>query len=645
MPKMYESFSWIRDDLRYAGPIGNKAQFKGVALYPTISGNHRNYIAKELEASARTLVNKPVTLNHNSDVKLGNVRWAEHEDGRIEYVIELKDREYIQKLRDKAYLTAEEYFAKWGKQPVYGVSVEANYRFHDEECSESGVCAITPYGIIFNALSLVEDPEVPGVSGTTIELMEILHEQSYPEAQIVGLLLNDYSQWHNMPKRLAESYNHNVVNKLEEKTMKRKSKETTKKHKDIVAEASVSGDPRAQFLMEQQETPADTASHDCPEGEHWSEEEGKCVPNETATEQEDHDCPEGEHWDAEQQKCVPKASEQEGRCPEGEHKDEHGDCVPDQPPKAATPEFPATAPTVPVTPIPAVAEKHRLGEPFAGYEDFADCVAKNQDKDDPEAYCASIENKTEGETLRRLNKIEKDVKEIRKLLHERSNRTEVEEVKRKQRDKELADNIKSIKEQTQKQDFNIELTNRKLGVLERQMTTMTNIANKNFKNMEERQKHEAELNKRQCASIDELQNKNKQDQVFKKTVSDTLSGLYETQKHQSREIAGLKDSGTCITEQVGAHDKRLADHDAKVDIGQKAWTNLAKLNQAFEQDKATKLQETQKTTEVTKKKDEEIRKLREEVENLKSHVKPNFKASPKPPDAEPTPELIDKPYA
>lgn len=29
--------------------------------------------------------------------------------------------------------------------------------------------------------------------------------------------------------------------------------------------------------------------------------------------------------------------------------------------------------------------------PFAGYEDFADCVAQNQDKDDPEAYCAIIE--------------------------------------------------------------------------------------------------------------------------------------------------------------------------------------------------------------------------------------------------------------
>lgn len=33
--------------------------------------------------------------------------------------------------------------------------------------------------------------------------------------------------------------------------------------------------------------------------------------------------------------------------------------------------------------------------PFAGYKDFADCVAKNQDKDDPEAYCGSIKHQVE----------------------------------------------------------------------------------------------------------------------------------------------------------------------------------------------------------------------------------------------------------
>lgn len=37
----------------------------------------------------------------------------------------------------------------------------------------------------------------------------------------------------------------------------------------------------------------------------------------------------------------------------------------------------------------------KLGEPMAGYTDFADCVAKNQDKENPEAYCGAIKAQTE----------------------------------------------------------------------------------------------------------------------------------------------------------------------------------------------------------------------------------------------------------
>lgn len=44
-------------------------------------------------------------------------------------------------------------------------------------------------------------------------------------------------------------------------------------------------------------------------------------------------------------------------------------------------------------PIPRTAEA--LAEPFADYTDFNDCVSKNSDKDDPEAYCASIKQQTE----------------------------------------------------------------------------------------------------------------------------------------------------------------------------------------------------------------------------------------------------------
>lgn len=47
-------------------------------------------------------------------------------------------------------------------------------------------------------------------------------------------------------------------------------------------------------------------------------------------------------------------------------------------------------------PMSAQVEGMRKGAPFAGYSSFSECVAQNQDKRDPSAYCGSIKNKVEG---------------------------------------------------------------------------------------------------------------------------------------------------------------------------------------------------------------------------------------------------------
>lgn len=44
--------------------------------------------------------------------------------------------------------------------------------------------------------------------------------------------------------------------------------------------------------------------------------------------------------------------------------------------------------------------------PFAGYKDFEDCVNKNQDKDDPEAFCAWLERRTEGKINMEIEEVE-----------------------------------------------------------------------------------------------------------------------------------------------------------------------------------------------------------------------------------------------
>ena len=50
-------------------------------------------------------------------------------------------------------------------------------------------------------------------------------------------------------------------------------------------------------------------------------------------------------------------------------------------------------------------ESYIKTEPFAGYTDFADCVAKNSDKDNPEGYCSTIMRAVEGKTIEECKEI------------------------------------------------------------------------------------------------------------------------------------------------------------------------------------------------------------------------------------------------
>jgi hypothetical protein len=66
--------------------------------------------------------------------------------------------------------------------------------------------------------------------------------------------------------------------------------------------------------------------------------------------------------------------------------------------------------------VDAMMQKIAL-DPFGEYKDFADCVAKNKDKTDPEAYCATIKRKVEGSTQNVGGKkelSEKDYEEFKK---------------------------------------------------------------------------------------------------------------------------------------------------------------------------------------------------------------------------------------
>jgi hypothetical protein len=252
--KVWEKFSWFRDDIRNSAPLGNKINIRGKALCATISRNNRHYIEDELIKSARTLAGKPIDVNHAISVwtslsergettapkpkEVGNVIDAEYEDGFIEYVAQINDREYVAKLKDREYLSKEDYIAKWGKEPIYGVSVDAVYRYPQNETEKDD--PTIPIGIQFIRLSLVEDPEKPGVINTTIELME----KSLTETTIIGNLIKDYAP------DIFETYQSEVVSKM--------SEATTEKDKPKFAVSDntpVTYDPRGEYALSRGDIP------------------------------------------------------------------------------------------------------------------------------------------------------------------------------------------------------------------------------------------------------------------------------------------------------------------------------------------------------------------------------------------------------
>jgi cytochrome c556 len=74
--------------------------------------------------------------------------------------------------------------------------------------------------------------------------------------------------------------------------------------------------------------------------------------------------------------------------------------------------------------------------PFADYKNFADCVAKNKDKDSPDAYCGYIKNQVEGgkkkeeamddcPSCHEAYHLEEDVKKMEEELAPKSEEDEV----------------------------------------------------------------------------------------------------------------------------------------------------------------------------------------------------------------------------
>jgi len=446
-----ESFNWLSPEFKLVDSGKNTIRIKGVALKGNVvSRNKRKYVDEELQKAARTWIGKPVTINHDGTKKVGHVVWMEYEDGALEYLADVNKQPYVGLLRDKS-------------TDIRGVSIEADYlhnrcpkcgeKFYSEEDFAEHMwtkhfvradATKEPHGIVGQALSLVLAPEEPGYPDSTIELAETVGK---PGLQLLETVIKVKIEEENYMAKLKEKAVVTPEKRIPwDQTLKeqqpRTDAERAQAHFNITDEEwdKLSDEKKQEYIGKLPERgSAKEQEEACPEGEHRNEE-GKCVPDESAKEQEEscpegqhkdpdtgecvpdkveeqeeHKCPEGEHWSEEEDKCVAdKVAEQEDstqECPVGFHRDsETGECVPDEAalpeplPNVVVGEIKLQKPMLKPKLLETLTPKQlRLGEPFADYADFADCVAKNQDKDDPEAYCGQIKHQVEGETIKLPN--------------------------------------------------------------------------------------------------------------------------------------------------------------------------------------------------------------------------------------------------
>jgi hypothetical protein len=638
--KIYESYRWMEPfDLGVSQ--GKLVVIRGRALHATLSKNLRKYVREELTLSARSLARKYIDVNHEYSLWLsdksryesgesaikpglrpklkGNVTDAEFEDGYVEYVGEVNHPVYYQKLVDRERMTEEAYVEKWGKRPIRYVSVDATYRFHREQ--DGG---LEPHGIIFNGLSLVEDPESPGVQGTSVEVLAIREtERLESQFKILQNLLSEK----NIVTEVVGDAGERTLRRVEEvrhvETDERKAIEkynlTETEWEELTPEVRLSYLNR---LHEQDE--------ECPEGQHRNEE-GECVPDEI-TEQEEEPCPEGQHRN-DAGECVPNEVTEQDECPEGQHL-EDGVCVPDEPitEQDECPEgehlnedgicVPDEAPlpaSIEITKLPTLRTKElHLGEPFADYTSFEDCVAKNSEKEDPEAYCASIQQQTEGETL--TAKLE----ETKRLHRQQTQGKSIAHLARR-----LEGFKNSVIETFEKVDDKItsvaEAHNRLIEV---------SPCSASVKRLYQRQrKHDTSI-RAANASLHKLSTLSTSNQTQIKALSTQILEILNSIKEGISQQAKAEDI-TALSERLlkVEEDDGVAELKESFEALKKEYPTMTELKKAIKDNRdeqATKLTETDGNTNTLK---EAFEELKIQVENNTDRLKnPDFKASPPPPD-------------
>ena len=200
-----ESFEWTAP-IEFYKQKGAGRIYKVKTIHPTITGNRNEYIDEELNLAARSMAERPLTLDHLFGLdfpanKTLDAEWNTESEW-VEALVYIEDP-IINKMFDDG--------------EIQKVSIEANMRYAEGKQLK---------GIVFTGLGLLTNRETPGDKLTDIQVWEKVREA------IVNPSINEFED-NDIDSHLRDHpYRRDVnlsENNQEEKTMSDKTKTDTEK--------------------------------------------------------------------------------------------------------------------------------------------------------------------------------------------------------------------------------------------------------------------------------------------------------------------------------------------------------------------------------------------------------------------------------
>ena len=188
-----EKFSWIKPHMELIKEDDQAKYFKVEALFPLSSMNRNVYTRDELTKACRTLIGKPVNLNHTNEV-LPEVQIvdADYEDDAVECLDRIERN-------SKALQMIE-------NGDILQVSIEAACLRGTEETPDGSVCK----GQIFTGKALLTKDVLPGVPLTRIMPVEKLVE-SFTVTGVTNL--SEKGKQESKPENSGQQAGQNAVDK------------------------------------------------------------------------------------------------------------------------------------------------------------------------------------------------------------------------------------------------------------------------------------------------------------------------------------------------------------------------------------------------------------------------------------------------